>query len=143
MPSAAATAPLPLTPRHQELLRLVAAGHTNAQIARRLGITETTARIHLQNIYSRLPVSSRTTAVTRAFRNQAARYTGRVTHQSDARQRPCRNAQVRARSARHQQTAPPSYSSPVPTTVHGRSRSTATCTDGHQWTCGNAAQRTL
>jgi DNA-binding NarL/FixJ family response regulator len=56
-----------LTPRQQELLRLVAAGHTNAQIARRLGLSEGTVRIHLQNIYTRLGVSSRTAAVTRAL----------------------------------------------------------------------------
>jgi DNA-binding CsgD family transcriptional regulator len=63
---------LPLTPRHWELLRLVAAGHTNAQIARRLGVTDGTVRIHLQNIYGRLQVSSRTAAVTRAFPDRAA-----------------------------------------------------------------------
>ena len=56
-----------LTLRQWELLRLVAAGHTNAQIARRLGVSEGTVRIHLQNIYARLHVSSRTAAVTRAF----------------------------------------------------------------------------
>ena len=61
-----------LTPRHWELLRLVAAGHTNAQIARRLGVSEGTVRIHLQNIYGRLQVSSRTAAVTRAFPDLAA-----------------------------------------------------------------------
>jgi DNA-binding CsgD family transcriptional regulator len=61
-----------LTPRHWELLHLVAAGHTNAQIARRLGVTEGTVRIHLQNIYRRLQVSSRTAAVTRAFPDRAA-----------------------------------------------------------------------
>jgi DNA-binding CsgD family transcriptional regulator len=56
-----------LTPRQWELLRLVATGHTNAQIARRLGVSEGTVRIHLQNIYARLHVSSRTAAVARAF----------------------------------------------------------------------------
>ena len=56
-----------LTPRHWELLRLVAAGHTNAQIARRLSVTEKTVGKHLENIYARLQVSSRTAAVTRAF----------------------------------------------------------------------------
>jgi DNA-binding NarL/FixJ family response regulator len=61
-----------LTPRHWELLRLVAAGHTNAQIARRLGVTEGTVRTHLQNIYERLRVSSRTAAVTRAFPDRVA-----------------------------------------------------------------------
>jgi DNA-binding NarL/FixJ family response regulator len=45
----------------------VAAGHTNAQIARRLSVTEGTVRKHLENIYARLHVSSRTAAVTRAF----------------------------------------------------------------------------
>jgi DNA-binding CsgD family transcriptional regulator len=65
--------PVPrLTPRQQDLLRLVAAGHTNAQIARRLGISEGTVRSHLENIYERLHVSSRTAAVTRAFPGPAA-----------------------------------------------------------------------
>jgi DNA-binding CsgD family transcriptional regulator len=60
--------PVPqLTPRQNDLLRLVAAGHTNTQIARRLGISEATVRTHLENIYERLQVSSRTAAVTRAF----------------------------------------------------------------------------
>jgi DNA-binding CsgD family transcriptional regulator len=62
-----------LTRRQWELLRLVAAGHTNGQIARRLGVSEGTVRIHLQNIYGRLQVSSRTAAVTRAFSDVAAR----------------------------------------------------------------------
>ena len=65
--------PVPrLTPRQHDLLCLVAAGHTNTQIARRLGISETTVRTHLENIYARLHVSSRTAAVTRAFPNRAA-----------------------------------------------------------------------
>jgi len=57
----------PLTARHWDLLHLVAAGHTNAQIARRLGISEATVRTHLEHIYRLLQVSSRTAAVTRAF----------------------------------------------------------------------------
>jgi DNA-binding CsgD family transcriptional regulator len=56
-----------LTPRQKDLLRLVAAGHTNTQIARRLGISEGTVRSHLEDIYSRLNVSSRTAAVARTF----------------------------------------------------------------------------
>jgi DNA-binding CsgD family transcriptional regulator len=56
-----------LTARHWDLLHLVAAGHTNAQIARRLGISEGTVRTHLEHIYRLLQVSSRTAAVTRAF----------------------------------------------------------------------------
>ena len=61
-----------LTARQRELLHLVAAGHTNAQIARRLGISEGTVRTHLENIYRLLEVSSRTAAVTRAFADRTA-----------------------------------------------------------------------
>jgi DNA-binding CsgD family transcriptional regulator len=65
--------PVPrLTPRQTNLLHLVAAGRTNTQIARRLGISEGTVRTHLENIYERLNVSSRTAAVTRAFRDRVA-----------------------------------------------------------------------
>ena len=65
--------PVPrLTPRQWELMRLVAVGHTNTQIARRLGISERTVRTHLENIYGRLDVSSRTAAVTRAFPGRVA-----------------------------------------------------------------------
>jgi DNA-binding NarL/FixJ family response regulator len=48
-------------------MRLVAAGYTNSQIGRRLGLSEGTVRKHLENIYGRLHVSSRTAAVTRIF----------------------------------------------------------------------------
>jgi DNA-binding CsgD family transcriptional regulator len=56
-----------LTPRQWQLLDLLAAGHTNAQIARRLGVSEGTVRTHLENIYRRLNVTNRTAAVMRAF----------------------------------------------------------------------------
>ena len=61
-----------LTPRQKDLLHLLAAGHTNTQIARRLGISEGTVRTHLENIYEKLHVSSRTAAVLRAFPAQVA-----------------------------------------------------------------------
>jgi DNA-binding CsgD family transcriptional regulator len=65
--------PVPrLTPRQTDLLYLVAAGLTNRQIARRLGISEGTVHTHLTNIYERLHVSSRTAAVTRAFPDRFA-----------------------------------------------------------------------
>ena len=56
-----------LTPRQVELLRLVAVGHTNSQVARRLSISEATVRKHLEHIFDRLKVDSRTAAVTHAF----------------------------------------------------------------------------
>jgi DNA-binding CsgD family transcriptional regulator len=65
--------PVPrLTPRQNDLLHLVAAGHTNTQIARRLGISEGTVRTHLENIYEKLQVSSRTAAVTRVLTDRIA-----------------------------------------------------------------------
>ena len=56
-----------LTDRQAAILRLVAAGHDNAAIARRLGLSPGTVRKHLENSYSRLRVSSRTAAVAQAF----------------------------------------------------------------------------
>jgi DNA-binding CsgD family transcriptional regulator len=66
------TGPPRLTRRQWELLRLVADGYTNSQIGTRLGVSEGTVRKHLENIYARLQVSSRTAAVTRAFPHRAA-----------------------------------------------------------------------
>jgi DNA-binding CsgD family transcriptional regulator len=56
-----------LTSRQWQVLELLAEGHTNGQIARRLGVSEGTIRTHLENIYRRLGVTSRTAAVTRAL----------------------------------------------------------------------------
>jgi DNA-binding CsgD family transcriptional regulator len=56
-----------LTARQRELMRLIAAGHTNAKIARQLGITEGTVRSHLEDIYTRLQVCNRAAAVARMF----------------------------------------------------------------------------
>ena len=65
--------PVPrLTPRQNDLLRLLADGRTNTQIARQLGISEGTVRTHLENIYERLGVSSRTAAVVRTLPDRVA-----------------------------------------------------------------------
>jgi DNA-binding CsgD family transcriptional regulator len=61
-----------LTARQQQLLRMVASGATNGQIARRLSITEATVRKHLEHIFQRLQVNSRTAAVTRYSQEWAA-----------------------------------------------------------------------
>jgi DNA-binding CsgD family transcriptional regulator len=55
------------TPRQWELLRLVAAGRTNAEIARELVVSRDTVRKHLENIFARLRVTSRTGAIAVAF----------------------------------------------------------------------------
>jgi DNA-binding CsgD family transcriptional regulator len=54
-----------LTPRQWEILRRVATGASNAQIARALGLSEATVRKHLENIFLRLRVLSRREAVAR------------------------------------------------------------------------------
>jgi DNA-binding CsgD family transcriptional regulator len=52
-----------LTARQLQLLRHVARGETNRQIARHLGVTESTVRTHLEHIYSRLGAHSRIEAL--------------------------------------------------------------------------------
>lgn len=51
-----------LSPREQEVLRQVARGASNKEIARALDIAETTVKIHVQNILRKLGVSSRVQA---------------------------------------------------------------------------------
>lgn len=49
-----------LTPRQQEVCRLVARGLTNAQIGTRLGVSERTVRKHLEDVFARTGCASRT-----------------------------------------------------------------------------------
>jgi DNA-binding NarL/FixJ family response regulator len=51
-----------LTDREREVLDLVRGGLANKQISRRLGISESTVKAHLTNIFQRLGVSDRTQA---------------------------------------------------------------------------------
>ena len=57
-----------LTPRELEVLRLVADGLSNAQVADRIGRTEGTVKVHLKNILQKLDAHDRTEAVTTALR---------------------------------------------------------------------------
>jgi predicted ATPase/DNA-binding NarL/FixJ family response regulator len=58
-------APAPgLTARQLEVARLVAAGHTNRQIGRELGISERTAELHVRNTMQRLGVHNRAGVAT-------------------------------------------------------------------------------
>ncbi len=56
----------PLSERELEVLRLVAAGFSNREIAEKLVISLGTVKIHTHNIYSKLSVDSRTKAILRA-----------------------------------------------------------------------------
>ena len=58
-----------LSPRELEVLRLVATGKSNREIAAALVISEHTAARHVQNIFAKLRVSSRTAATAFAFEN--------------------------------------------------------------------------
>jgi DNA-binding CsgD family transcriptional regulator len=62
-----APAPEGLSRRELEVLRLVAAGKSNREIAAALVISEHTVARHLQNIFAKLGVSSRTAATAYAF----------------------------------------------------------------------------
>ena len=59
-----------LTAREFEVLRLVATGLTNAQVAQRLHVTSRTINAHLTAIYSKLQVASRSGAIRYAFAHQ-------------------------------------------------------------------------
>jgi len=56
-----------LSARETEILRLIANGQTNKQIATRLGISEGTVRVHASNVFAKLGCSDRAQAVAVAF----------------------------------------------------------------------------
>ncbi|MPZ63453.1 MAG: DNA-binding response regulator [Propionibacteriales bacterium] len=63
-------APGGLTPREVEVLRLVATGATNREVADRLIISEKTVARHLSNIFTKLGVTSRAAATAYAYRHE-------------------------------------------------------------------------
>ncbi len=69
--------PLPagLTEREAEVLRLVAAGHTNKEIASVLFLSDKTIARHLSNIFTKIGVSTRSAATAFAFEHALVRHT--------------------------------------------------------------------
>ena len=67
-PAAGGRQPLtePLGPREMDVLRLMAAGAANADIARELVIGSATVKTHVNRIFRKLDAGSRTQAVARA-----------------------------------------------------------------------------
>jgi DNA-binding CsgD family transcriptional regulator len=61
-----------LTPREHEVIRLVACGKTNREIARLLWISPNTVRAHLEHIFEKLGVTNRTAAAARALGTPSA-----------------------------------------------------------------------
>lgn len=64
---AALSAASSISQREQEVLKLVSAGLSNSEIARRFNISVSTVKTHLDNIYRKLNVNSRTQAAARAI----------------------------------------------------------------------------
>jgi len=59
-----------LTPQETELLRLIIDGHSYKTAAAKLGISTSTVSFHLQNVYQKLQVHSKSEAVAKALRNK-------------------------------------------------------------------------
>lgn len=59
-----------LSPRETEIVRMVAGGIGNRELAERLGVSEGTIKIHLHNIYKKLKVHSRLELVLHAQANK-------------------------------------------------------------------------
>jgi DNA-binding NarL/FixJ family response regulator len=59
-----------LSPRETEIVRMVAGGLGNKELAERLGVSEGTIKIHLHNIYKKLKVHSRLELVLHAQANK-------------------------------------------------------------------------
>jgi NarL family two-component system response regulator LiaR len=72
-PSTLPPAGEPLTERELEVLKLVAQGLTNQEIAEKLALSERTARTHVVNILSKLHLANRTQAALYALREGLAK----------------------------------------------------------------------
>jgi DNA-binding NarL/FixJ family response regulator len=59
-----------LSPREREILRLIADGHPNKQIARTLGIAERTVKFHVTSLLEKLGAESRAHAVSIALQSR-------------------------------------------------------------------------
>lgn len=68
-----ATAAVDLTDREREVLELLADGRSNKEIARRLGISDATVKVHIKNLLRKLNVKSRLEAAVWALQNPSFR----------------------------------------------------------------------
>jgi two-component system, NarL family, response regulator DesR len=57
--------PLPLSPRHRQILKLIAQGASNEEIATSLALSPNTVKFHVRALYSRLGVRNRVEAAGR------------------------------------------------------------------------------
>ena len=56
----------PLSKRETDVLRLLALGHSNYEIAERLVITKNTVKMHIKHLYDKIDVHNRVQAVNQA-----------------------------------------------------------------------------
>jgi two-component system nitrate/nitrite response regulator NarL len=59
----------PLTTRERQVVRVIAEGLTNKEIARRLRLAEGTVKVHLHRIYRKLGIANRTALAVLAHTN--------------------------------------------------------------------------
>ena len=59
-----------LTDREKEVIKVIADGLTNREIARELLISESTVENHIHNIYEKLEITNRAQAVARAYQTK-------------------------------------------------------------------------
>ena len=69
-----------LTPQENELLKLIVEGHSYKTAAAKLDISISTVSFHLQNIYTKLQVHSKSEAVAKALHNKGWLDKGGVGH---------------------------------------------------------------
>jgi two-component system, NarL family, nitrate/nitrite response regulator NarL len=63
--------PRDLSPREREVAFLVASGLSNKEVARRLGVSDGTVKIHVHNIFQKIGARNRYMLITRRLTNSA------------------------------------------------------------------------